>query len=347
MIKDCIYQLRSCVWEITTKCCFSCEHCGSRAGTERANELTTAECIDVAKQLADIGCTRVSLIGGEVFMRPDWMEIIKALTDRNISVSIITNGYMISDKIITEIKACNVESVAVSIDGVKELHDKQRTQGSYEFAINAIDKLSEASIPVSVITTLHSGNVNCLDEMFNILKDKNIFAWQLQACSPMGNASRGKVIDNYSTDFDFRKVLDFVEINDKNPHFVVGVADNIGYYTESEGKIRGSVQAPFLGCKAGLTSIGIDSIGNVRGCESMYDEFFIEGNLRERTLYEIWSDPNAFAYNRQFTIDMLSGKCRDCQFGSRCAGGCRSYNYFTHKKMYESPMCAKWRNYET
>ena len=123
----------------------------------------------------------------------------------------------------------------------------------------------------------------------------------------------------------------------------MGVADNIGYYSDSEGSIRGNTsgKAVFLGCRAGLTNIGIDSIGNVRGCESMYDESFVEGNLREQTLSEIWNHPDSFAYNRHFMLNQLTGKCKECSLGSKCAGGCRSYNYFTNGKLYESQRCVQ------
>lgn len=333
------YPLRSCVWEITLACCFSCNYCGSKAGHARDNELSTDECIDIARQLADIGCSRVSLIGGEVFMRSDWQKIVRALTARKVKVSIITNGFLFSEKLISDIKACNVESVAVSVDGPEEIHDRYRQKGSFKRAMRAIDILSENDIPVSVISTLHSNNVRCLEEMYEILKDKGIFAWQLQACSPMGNASDNE----FSTNIDFRAVIDFVERHLHNSYFAVGVADNIGYYTESEGNIRGNTsgKAVYLGCRAGLTNIGIDSIGNVKGCESLYDDAFIEGNLRAKTLYEIWNDPEAFSYNRQFKLNDLTGKCRECAYGSRCAGGCRSYNYFTHGKLYESLRCVR------
>ena len=55
------------MWELTLACCFGCRYCGSAGGRARADELTTAECLDAAEQLADLGCRRVSLIGGEVF----------------------------------------------------------------------------------------------------------------------------------------------------------------------------------------------------------------------------------------------------------------------------------------
>lgn len=333
------FRLRSCVWEITLACCFSCKYCGSKAGKPRDHELTTKECIDIAHQLADLGCRRVSLIGGEVFMRPDWLIIAKTLSDRGVNVSIITNGYIFSEKMISELKNANVESIAISLDGPEYIHDRFRQKGSFSRAIQAIDILTQNNIPVSVISTLSPQNVHHLEELYQVLKEKHIFAWQLQACSPMGNA----LADTFPTKIDFSEVIQFVETHMRNDSFSIGVADNIGYFTEKEGAIRGNTsgRACFRGCQAGLTTIGIDSIGNVRGCESMYDSFFIEGNLRKKTLSDIWNDPDAFAYNRRFDPKWLSGKCGTCDIGARCAGGCRSYNYFSHGKMYESLYCAK------
>lgn len=334
------YSLRSCVWEITLACCFSCRYCGSRAGKARANELSTEECLGVAKQLSDMGCRRVSMIGGEVFLRKDWQEIAKALTSRGVLVSIITNGFLFTESIIGKLKEARVESVAISLDGPEEIHDSFRQEGSFRRAMQAIDVLTKNNNPVSVISTLNSKNAGKLEEMYTLLKDTKIFAWQIQACSPMGNASDG----DFSTAIDFKRVLQFVEAHMYNPYFIIGVADNIGYYTASEGKLRGNVSGKgfFRGCQAGLTNIGIDSVGNVRGCESMYDDAFIEGNLRERSLWEIWNDPEAFSYNRKFLPEKLGGKCKDCVHGSVCAGGCRSYNFFASGNMYASPCCAKW-----
>ncbi len=87
------YHIDSAVWELTLACCFRCAYCGSSGGIARENELTTCECLDTAAQLAGVGCKRVSLIGGEVFMRPDWEEITRALTSRGVKVCLITNGY--------------------------------------------------------------------------------------------------------------------------------------------------------------------------------------------------------------------------------------------------------------
>lgn len=333
------YRLQSCVWEITLACCFQCKYCGSKAGIARKDELTTEECLRVASELGKLGCKRVSLIGGEVFMRSDWSEIVRALIDQGISTAIITNGYLFTKPILDKLLANSIESVAVSLDGTQDLHDKYRQTGSFSRAICAIQELRRSGIPTSVITTLNNENVHVLERLYKILEATGIFAWQLQACSPMGNATASSI----DFRFDFRDAIHFIERHIGSAPFMIGIADNIGYYTKSEGSLRGNLsgKAVFAGCKAGISSIGIDSIGNVRGCESMYDGRFIEGNLRDTTLREIWESPNSFRYNRSFRPDLLTGACHTCDHGAYCAGGCRSYNYFVHGRLYESPWCAK------
>ena len=334
--QDFPFQLKTAVWEITLACCFRCAYCGSRGGKARENELTTAESLDVARQLAEMGCRRVSLIGGEVFMRSDWAEIAGALTSRGIKVCIITNGFTMTPGIIGELKRINIESVAVSVDGVREIHDAYRQKGSYDRALQTLQTLAAAKIPVSVITSLRSDNAPLLPELYRELKKLPLFAWQIQACSPMGNANDNAV----SVAFSAKEVLRFVAETAPSAPFRVGVADNIGYYTPEEGRLRGAPNARFEGCSAGLTTLGIDSVGNVRGCESMYDERFIEGNLRERSLADIWTEQSAFAYNRNFTTELLTGACEACKHGEVCAAGCRSYNYFTTGRLYENCLCA-------
>lgn len=336
------YKLRSCVWEITLACCFNCKYCGSRAGRARPNELTASECFSVADQLAELGCRRVSMIGGEVFMRPDWDAVVKRLTDNGVRTAIITNGFLFKPEHIARIKAAGVESVAVSIDGPKEVHDRYRSSGSFDRAVLALGTLIQNGVPASVITTLNAENAPRLEELFNEIGGLSLAAWQLQACSPMGNAQSG--VDHR---FDVGSVLGFVRRHIDGVGYPLGIADNIGYFTFDEDRLRGvrSGGAPFMGCSAGLNAIGIDSVGNVRGCESMYDERFIEGNLRERTLRDIWEDPQAFSYNRGFKPSLLTGECAACPEGRRCAGGCRSYNYFVHGRLYEAPYCARSREH--
>src|SRR5438874_5274697 len=111
------------VWEITLKCNLACQHCGSRAGDAREKELTTEEAFDLVRQLADSGITEVTLIGGEAYLRPDWLQLIDAIDKAGMLATMVTGGYGISRGTAQKMKDSGLQSVSVSIDGLEKTHD--------------------------------------------------------------------------------------------------------------------------------------------------------------------------------------------------------------------------------
>ncbi|CAG1008512.1 partial Putative mycofactocin radical SAM maturase MftC, partial [Anaerolineales bacterium] len=59
------YTLECAVWEFTLACNLNCIHCGSSAGSRRADELTSAEAVELCLDLKRAGCLGVALMGGE------------------------------------------------------------------------------------------------------------------------------------------------------------------------------------------------------------------------------------------------------------------------------------------
>src|SRR3954454_11202994 len=80
------------VWEITLKCDLACNHCGSRAGRARPDELSTTEALDLVTQMADLGVKEVTLIGGEAYLREDWTEIARAVRQKGMLCSVTSGG---------------------------------------------------------------------------------------------------------------------------------------------------------------------------------------------------------------------------------------------------------------
>src|SRR3954452_3094311 len=83
------YRPIHAIWEVTLKCDLACRHCGSRAGRERPDELSTAEALDLVLQMADLGVLEVSLIGGEAYLRDDWLEIIAAVRTAGMQCTMV------------------------------------------------------------------------------------------------------------------------------------------------------------------------------------------------------------------------------------------------------------------
>src|SRR4051812_11768630 len=105
------------VWELTLKCNLACGHCGSRAGDPRVDELSTDEALDLVRQLAEAGITEVTIEGGEAFLRPDWLTIARAISDRGMICSMVTGGYGISRETARRMKDAGINGVTVSVDG--------------------------------------------------------------------------------------------------------------------------------------------------------------------------------------------------------------------------------------
>jgi len=329
-------SLRKCTWELTTLCNLNCSHCGSRAGAVNKNQLTLEKCLSVADELAELECKAVCLIGGEVTLFAGWDKIADRLIDNGVSTNIITNGYNITDEIFETIIKSKIRTVCVSIDGMEERHNGIRgRKDCFSQLMAFIDRLNTTNKYITAVTTLTKNNICDIEELSAFLPGNNVKIWQLQICSPFGNAR-----DNIGIAPDKNDILKIVDIFTKLPQkpMKIQMADNIGYYIDHPGN---DMQQCFNGCAAGICSLGIDNDGNVRGCESMKDDRFSEGNLKTSKLRDIWYNADNFAYNRKFRINQLTGACSKCEYGHVCAGGCRSHNFFSHGKLYESSICGR------
>ena len=112
-------------------------------------------------------------------------------------------------------------------------------------------------------------------------------------------------------------------------------ADGLQYIFDEE---KTQAQKPWRGCPAGWSTCSITSDGKVKGCLAMPDEL-TEGDLRKNELWDIWFGPEAFAYNRKFTLDQLGSNCRDCDMGEACKGGCSTNSYSTTGVFHNDPYC--------
>jgi len=311
------------VIEITLRCNFGCLHCGGSAGQQRSRELSLDELTQVARDLKRIGFARASLIGGEVFCRPDWLEVARAMRASGLILTYVSNGFLLPEQpeLVDQIASTEPQVVGLSLDGGRaETHDKIRNKpGSYERVLASIDLLHERGVEVTIITTLNRLNVGELAELRELLLGRRV-SWQIQVANANGRRfDRGLFL----TRDEYHEVARFIHdgvMTYPTDQLPIAGADDIGYFSKElpHCSINGY---RWHGCKGGITNLGIQSDGGVKGCLSQPDSF-LEGNVRERSLYDIWHDPEAFAAARHFDVELLRGACRECVFGAQCKGGC-------------------------
>jgi radical SAM protein with 4Fe4S-binding SPASM domain len=329
---------RSCVWELTLACNLRCKHCGSIAGKRREDELSLEENLDLADQLAALGCKRITLSGGEPTLHPNWDTIGKRLVDRGVRVNLISNGWHWDASHVARAKAAGLCGAAFSVDGFRAEHDDFRQAGSFDRVMAAIDACVTGGLPVAVNTTVHKKNQHCLRELREFLIGRGVFSIQVQLATASGNMNehRDLVVDPADLVTLVPELASLCRLNHRR--FFMAASDDIGYYGKPEQGLRDDGgELPFwLGCRAGCQVIGIESNGTIKGClslpSSMHGENrFVEGNVREKTLAEIWNGKNAFAFTRLFSEKQLTGFCRVCRYREFCRGGC-SWTVHTHTK---------------
>ena len=340
------YYPRFCVWELTLACDMRCQHCGSFAGTKRPDELTFDEQLSVAEQLIRLGCEKVTLGGGEPTLHPRWYQLGKYLTDGGVRVNIISNGWGWDERQLRHAFDANLANIAFSLDGFEQAHDQVRKPGSFARVVAAAELSIAAGMPTSIVTHINQLNCRDLGRFRDLLGGLGISSWQLQLGNPSGAMGEHQelVIQPEELLWIIPEIARLRADDQVLPEVLA--SDNVGYFGEHEKALRdqGSKISFWIGCRAGCQVIGIESNGNIKGCLSLPSAMhgrdrFLEGNLRERSMAEIWSDEDSFAFNRRFSTDQLTGFCGVCRYQDICRGGC-AWTAFSHTEgTLDNPYC--------
>lgn len=331
------------VWEITLKCDLSCAHCGSRAGSARTDELDTEACLDIVKQLAEMGCREVTVIGGEAYLRKDWTAIIRAIRDAGMDASMTTGAKNLTEERIRKAVEAGLQQVSVSIDGLREVHDQIRgVQGSFDAAIASIAAMQRYGIKVGVNTQINVLSMPQLPAIMEQIINAGAVGWQLQLTVAMGNAVENPelLLQPYELLTLMPMLADLYQKGRKRGLTIVP-GNNIGYFGPYEHLWRGGEDgtAHWIGCNAGQNTIGIEADGTIKGCPSLPTSEYSGGNIRDRNLMDIWKNAPELRFARDRTVDDLSGHCRTCYYADVCRGGCSWTTHVLFGKTGDNPYC--------
>lgn len=334
-------KLMCCVWELTLRCNLRCLHCGATAGRARSDELSTAEALRVADALAALPASEVTLMGGELFLRHDWLAVAERLRSGGVGLVIFTNGTLLTAERIAQLRGLAPRTIGASLDGGSpEVHDAIRgVAGAFERTMAGIDALQTAGLRVSVITTLTRRNVYELPAIARLLLGRDI-RWQIQIAGAGGERLAQA---DLLTPLEFYFAALFIaRMRATAPWRVLPVigAHDFGYCS-TRLPYLGMPGAHWTGCSAGRETLGIRSDGRVQPCLSL-PESCVVGSLREGrghpalALAELWYG-DALAQWRAPVA--RHGACADCPHGDSCEGGCTGLALTYTGRRGENPMC--------
>ena len=269
----------NCLLQVTNRCNMKCSFCDFWPnGVSPQEELSIEELRSISAQLSGLGRFLVSIEGGEPFVRPDLVDIVRAFSDDHLP-ALFTNGWYVTTENARALFEAGLAQVGVSIDyAVSSRHDTKRVlPGAFERAWQAVEAFKAAAPhggkQVHVITVLMSDNVDQIEPLLELSAARGI-GHVVTLLSKHG-FRRGRGGDEWPTEAVSGKLLSLWK---KHSHWRYP-----GEYVEKIDTFLSG--GPMPTCRAGIQSFNIDHVGNVSACIERIDR--IAGNLRREPLAAI------------------------------------------------------------
>jgi radical SAM protein len=331
------------VWELTRACELTCKHCRADAQPERhPDELTTAEgkaLLDEARRFGENQL--VVLSGGDPLARDDTVELIEYGADRDLLMTLTPSGTAsLTPDCVRAVADAGARRLALSVDGgSRAAHDEFRGEpGSFESTMQAAAAARDAGLPLQINTTVCAETVSQLPAIRDLVADLGAVLWSVFFLVPVG---RGAVLDSIDPERaeDVMAWLAEVEAEEEYgiktteaPHY-----RRVALQRKHESGAGAAADA--IGRRTGITAG--DGFAFVSHVGDVFPSGFLPksaGNVRERSLVEIYRDADLFTDLRD--PDALRGKCGACEYRGVC-GGSRSRAYATTgDPLASDPLCA-------
>ena len=139
---------------LTYRCQCACVHCSASGLSGEKPELTTQEIKNIIAAARELGVPKIGFTGGEPLLRADLPELVACAAGHGLSVSIDTNGILLSEKTAAALKEAGISNINVSLDSADpERHDRLRkSAGCFEAALAGVKHCAALGIPAVVST---------------------------------------------------------------------------------------------------------------------------------------------------------------------------------------------------
>jgi len=328
--------------ELSNRCNLHCKMCwfhGENGIGDRFKdqELSTYEIFSLVDQLEEYA-PAIYVGGSEPFIREDFLEILRYIRSKNISVSFTTNGTLLDSGIIEKLVGLGVDTIYFSIDGNEELHDRLRGKGTFNKVTQSVRMLSvlkkhEPNVkPVIIVNITITANLlghlkEALDSIRESTDDGADYyrlhhLWyvtqdelsghmsaikQKLGCSASGTASH-LIPDSF--------MLDPIRLSDEIMR--IRRLPRVKSFPDlSSAKIRQYYsESPSIRkrCLASFFAAVIKPNGDVKFCPDEWIDDYVLGNILNDRFDDIWNSMQAHKFRRVLLREKHFTGCQRCNW---------------------------------
>jgi radical SAM protein with 4Fe4S-binding SPASM domain len=292
--------------EITERCNLACVHCfinqpaGCREAKER--ELSLDRITAILDQMAEAGCLSLLLTGGEVLLRPDFVDIYRHAKRVGMLVTVYTNGTLLTPRIADVLSELPPHVLEITLYGHSQETYERVTQvrGSYARCHRGIELALERRLQLALKAVVLADNRHELKQMAAFAASRTDIPFRYDGILwPRLDGGR----QPYACGLTPQEVValdrDDAERQQKWQELV-------------ERQNGGLVRAESVyTCGAGLHGFHIDAVGRMSPCMMARRPAYDLGQMSFR---EAWESLGAVR-NKQRRLDT---PCRTCTVGALC-----------------------------
>jgi len=320
---------------LTRGCNLACQHC-YLAPTYQINSGTGGHLdynlfVLAVKEGLPLGLGGVKLTGGEPLLHPDFIRIVDFVKDNNLTLTIETNGTLLTKEIAKHLREHNaLRQISVSLDGFNpETHDSFRgVKGSYKDTCQGIRNLVEVGIHPQIIMSLFAGNVPEIESFVHFAEDLGASSVKFNPVQPTG---RGKLLENRGKLIDIQHMVQRGNWIEKELQMQVAIPLIFSWPMAFQSKKR--LFIPEGKCNI-FNILGILSTGHLAICgigEQVPDLCY--GLLGQDSVFDVWVHNSKLLELRHKLPFELEGVCSKCIFKGNCMGYCIAGNYSSSRRL--------------
>jgi SynChlorMet cassette radical SAM/SPASM protein ScmE len=330
---------RSVDLEITARCNLRCRYCYFFNNPEvEYRDLATEEWLTFFDELGRCGVMRVTLAGGEPFVREDLKELLEGIVRNRMRFTLLSNGGLIDDEIAAFIAGTGrCEHVQVSVDGsCSETHDAGRGRGSFEGAVRGIRTLQRNAVPVAVRVTIHRHNVNDLENTARLLlEDLGLEGFGTNSAGYLGTCRQDDAQMLLSVEDRQAAMTTLLRLSEEYEGRISASAGPLAdarFWSRMEGaRLTGAEPFPIGGaltaCGCPSEKLAVRSDGVYVPCNLLAHMGL--GRINLDPLEEVWRKSAALNQLRsRHTIPLTDFEfCAGCDYIPYCTGNCPALAY--------------------
>ncbi len=187
--------VKSMNWHITSRCNYRCKFCFARDRGEELRDLDKIKTI--LSRLKQKGIQKINLAGGEPALHPLFLDILREAKNMGFTTSIVTNGYLLNLKMLTEVKD-SLDWVGLSIDSSNDNIERELGRGwgdHVKHSVEVAKNVNDLGIKLKINTVVTK--LNYLEDMKSFIEKLEPHRWKVFQYLHMIGCN-----DDYSSDME-------------------------------------------------------------------------------------------------------------------------------------------------